>query len=97
MDDFLTIDPPDFMADRTMALVLMLFKTLNIPIASHKTEGPTTCLEYLGIILDSNKLEARLPLNKVERINEILLSFLDKKSCTKRELLSLLGHLNFAS
>ena len=35
--------------------------------------------------------------NKVEIINEILLSFLDKKSCTKRELLSLLGHLNFAS
>ena len=97
LDDFLTIDPPDFMADRTMALVLMLFKTLNIPIASHKTEGPTTCLEYLGIILDSNKLEAHLPLNKVERINEILLSFLDKKSCTKRELLSPLGHLNFAS
>ena len=47
--------------------------------------------------MDSNKLEARLPLNKVERINEILLSFLGKKSCTKRELLSLLGHLNFAS
>ena len=98
LDDFLTTDPSDFMADRTMALVLMLFKTLNIPIASHKTEGtPTTCLAYLGIILDSNKLEACLPLNKVERINEILLSFLDKKSCTKRELLSLLGHLNFAS
>ena len=29
LDDFLTIDPPDFMADRTMALVLMLFKTLR--------------------------------------------------------------------
>ena len=53
--------------------------------------------EYLGIILDSTSLEARLPVNKVQGINNILVSFLDKKSCTKRELLSLLGHLNFAS
>ena len=97
LDDFLTIDSPEFLADRTMALLLMLFKTLNIPLASHKTIGPTTCLEYLGIILDSTSLEARLPVNKVHRINNILVSFLDKKSCTKRELLSLLGHLNFAS
>ena len=80
-----------------MAVLLMLFKTLNIPVAPHKTVGPSTCLEYLGIILDSTALEARLPVNKVQRINIILLSFLDKKTCTKRELLSLLGHLNFAS
>ena len=96
LDDFLTIDPPEFMAERTMALLLMLFKTLNIPIAAHKTEGPTTCLEYLGIILDSKLSEARLPTNKVDRINGILKSFLDKKSCSKKQLLSLLGHLNFA-
>ena len=97
LDDFLTIDPPEFMAERTMALLLMLFKTLNIPIAAHKTEGPTTCLEYLGIVLDSELSEARLPTNKVDRINGILKSFLDKKSCSKKQLLSLLGHMNFAS
>ena len=85
------------MAERTMALLLMLFKTLNIPIAAHKTEGPKTCLEYLGIILDSELSEARLPTNKVDRINGILKSFLDKKSCSKKQLLSLLDHLNFAS
>ena len=85
LDDFLTIDPPEFMAERTMALLLMLFKTLNIPIAAHKTEGPTTCLEYLGIILDSKLSEARLPTNKVDRINGILKSFLDKKSCSKKK------------
>ena len=43
----------------------------------HKTVGATTCLEYLGIILDSTSLEARFPVNK------ILVSFLHKKSCTK--------------
>ena len=96
LDDFLTIDPPDYMAERTMSLLTMLFKRLNIPIAINKTVGPTQCLEYLGIILDTNKMEARLPIEKVQRISEILQSFQNRKSCTKRELLSLLGHLNFA-
>ena len=42
-------------------------------------------------------MEARLPLVKVQRIQGILQEFNVKKSCNKRELLSLLGHLNFAS
>ena len=41
-------------------------------------------------------MEARLPKEKVVRICEILHTFKHKKSCSKRELLSLLGHLNFA-
>ena len=80
-----------------MALITLLFKKLQIPIAPNKTVGPTTCLEYLGIILDTEAMEARLPLVKVQRIQGILQEFSVKKSCTKRELLSLLGHLNFAS
>ncbi|CAG2193680.1 unnamed protein product [Mytilus edulis] len=52
-DDFLTIDPPHAEGDRSMALMMMIFKRLNVPIAMHKTVGPVSCLEYLGIILDS--------------------------------------------
>ncbi|CAG2187989.1 unnamed protein product [Mytilus edulis] len=55
LDDFLTIDPPHAEGERSMALMMMIFKRLNVPIAMHKTVGPVTCLEYLGIILDSEK------------------------------------------
>lgn len=61
LDDFLSIDAPDYPAERTMALISMLFTSLNIPTALHKTIGPTTCLEFLGIILDTVLMEARLP------------------------------------
>lgn len=64
LDDFLTIDAPNQDGDRTMALLTMIFNRLNIPIAPHKTVGPTTCLEYLGILLDTVKMEARLPEEK---------------------------------
>ncbi|CAG2196502.1 unnamed protein product [Mytilus edulis] len=68
LDDFLTIDPPHAEGERSMALMMMIFKRLNVQIAMHKTVGPVTCLEYLGIILDSEKMEARLPQEKVDRI-----------------------------
>ena len=97
LDDFLTVDKPTYDADRTMALISLVFNQLNVPLAAHKTMGPCTELEYLGIILDSNKLQARLPSEKVVRMLDILSSLENKKSCTKRELLQLLGHLNFAA
>ncbi|CAG2232425.1 unnamed protein product [Mytilus edulis] len=97
LDDFLTVDPPEFDAERTMALMTMIFNRLNVPLAANKTMGPLTCIEYLGIVLDTDKLEARLPANKVERICKFIISIIQKSTCTKRELLQLLGHLNFAS
>jgi hypothetical protein len=97
LDDFLTLDRPDYCAERTMAVLMMIFHRLTIPIAAHKTMGPCTVLEYLGIELDSIKMQARLPENKVQRILQFLDSFLARKTCTKRELLQLLGHLYFAS
>ena len=80
-----------------MEILYSIFDRLHIPMAKHKTVGPVTVIEYLGIILDSNLMEARLPTDKLERITSYLNDFLTKKSCTKRELLQLLGHLNFAS
>ena len=41
-------------------------------------------------------MEARLPLDKVERIQASLASFKSRKSCTLKELQSLIGTLNFA-
>ncbi|XP_006824681.2 LOW QUALITY PROTEIN: uncharacterized protein LOC102804035 [Saccoglossus kowalevskii] len=79
-----------------MALLTLIFGRLGIPLAPHKTVGPTTTLEFLGIELDTIKMEARLPLVKLNRLLDLLDEFLLRRSCTKRQLLSLLGHLNFA-
>lgn len=96
LDDFLVIVLQQGDAYATMETLLCLFKRLCVSLAPHKTEGPTNVLECLGIILDTVRMEARLPVDKVNRTIEIIDSFSRRKSCTKRELLSLLGHLNFA-
>ncbi|XP_033745627.1 uncharacterized protein LOC117331141 [Pecten maximus] len=97
LDDFITFEHPSGCGDRNMALLHLIFNRLGIPMAKHKTCGLSTVMEYLGIVLDSGKMEARLPMDKLVRISELLNSFQHRHSCTKRELLQRLGHLNFAS
>ena len=43
-----------------MSLLNLRFGSLNIPLALRKCVGSTVCLEYLGIILNSSKMQARL-------------------------------------
>ena len=76
--------------------MLLTFRNLGIPIAANKTEGPSTTLEFMGIILDTVRMEARLPADKVERIQASLALFQTKRTCTLKELQSLIGTLNVA-
>lgn len=97
LDDFLVVIDPTADAASIKRTFLAIFSELQVPLAAHKTEGPSMCLEYLGVILDTKNMQARLPENKVERIQQALAGFSTRRTCTKQELLSLLGHMNFAS
>lgn len=76
LDDFITFEHPLNHAQTNMDLLYHIFNTLNVPMAKHKTAGPDTVIEYLGIILDSNLMEARLPQDKLDRITSYLQAFL---------------------
>ena len=41
---------------------------LGIPLALEKVEGPSQCLTFLGITLDTERMEARFPSDKLLRI-----------------------------
>ncbi|CAF1481001.1 unnamed protein product [Didymodactylos carnosus] len=75
-----------------MAILTTVFKRLNIPIAAHKTVGPETTLEYLGLILDTLLFETRLPQEKVDRMKAMINRVGSHDRVTKRKLLQLLGH-----
>ena len=54
-------------------------------------------LEFVGILLDSNKMDARpLPVDKLTRIRETLGQWTNRKSATLQELQSLIGTLQLA-
>lgn len=96
LDDFLAVEESSH-NPQAMIRLLDLFSHLNVPTAPGKVVGPVTCLEFLGIILDTVLLEARLPADKIARIKDLISLFQHKKKCTKRELLSLIGVFSFAA
>ena len=102
LDDFLIIEPAssspplNLLCQQSLNSMLLTFRNLGIPIAANKTEGPSTTLEFMGIILDTLRMEARLPVDKVEQIQASLALFQTKRTCTLAELQSLIGTLNFA-
>ena len=61
---------------------------LGIPLAIEKVGGPAMVLDFLGIVLDTERMEARLPKDKLERIQLAIQEWLHKRSATKREILS---------
>ena len=70
---------------------------LGVPLAQHKTEGPTTCLSFLGMGLDTRHMTLRLPRDKLARLQAGIAAWHLKRACTKRDLLSLIGQLQHAS
>ena len=69
---------------------------LGFPIADHKLEGPATTISFLGISINAAQGVLRLPQEKLSRLKSLILSWLQKKSCHKRELLSLIVQLQHA-
>ena len=98
LDDFLTMGKPQasecYSNLTTMKQVCQL---LGVPLAAEKVEGPSTCLEFLAITLDTIRMETRLPEEKLSRLKTTVISWLDKRKATKRQILSLVGLLQHAA
>ena len=98
LDDFLTLGPPGTLeCHQNLELLTQVCRMLGIPLATKKVEGPTTCLDFLGIQLDTVPMEARLPEDKLIRTRTTIQEWLNRRSATKREILSLVGLLQHAA
>ena len=97
LDDFLFISPEKEKCNKGLQTFLTLCSKIGVPIAEEKTEGPHQILTFLGIELDSNVMEARLPKDKLEKGQKMISEFMTKEKVTLTELQSLTGFLNFTT
>lgn len=65
----------------------------GVPLALDKLLGPSTVFPFLGIELDTDTMELRLPADKLHSLQSLIKSRQGKKSHTNHSLLSLTGHL----
>ncbi|KAL2096688.1 hypothetical protein ACEWY4_008836 [Coilia grayii] len=96
LDDFLAVTPPSAPPTTGRQTILKVFSNLGVPISEEKTDGPAYSLEFLGITLNTRDFSTSLPKEKIDRILTVIACFAACPNKTKIEVLSLLGHLNFA-
>ena len=66
---------------------------LGIPLAADKCEGPSTKITFLGIGIDTSVGEFSLPIEKLNQLRDLLEDWGDRKTCTCKDLESLIGYL----
>ena len=101
LDDFLILGQANTQACQDwLSRALSLCDQVGLPVAPEKTEGPTTNLIFLGIEIDTQKMQLRLPPDKMIRLRAAIARWSHHRGPTsgrKRDLLSLIGLLGHAA
>ena len=61
-----------YLDDFLLAITLQTLAWLGVPVATHKTEGPTSTLVFLGILIDTDNFELRLPAENLTRLQQMI-------------------------
>ena len=96
LDDYFLANTSREACQADMDTFLRICSELGVPIADDKLEGPSTCLTYLGIEIDTVSMTVRLPAEKLSKLKSMVLEWAGRRKCRKRDLLSLIGFLAFA-
>lgn len=97
IDDFVVVGRADSdECERSMAAFKETCRVLGMPLDDTKEEGPSEVITFLGIEIDTRRMELRLPQTKLEELRGILKKWRGMKSCRRRDLESIVGSLNHA-
>ena len=95
-DDFFLVSTQDIeQARRELATVIRAFKEMGIPLAEDKVEGPAIKIIYLGILANSHDMTIEITPERYQETLSYLPRWLSRRTCTKKDLLSLIGRLSF--
>lgn len=97
LDDFLflgTAGSRVFLA--LLCTMERISESFGAPLAPEKNKGPRTVIKFLGITIDSDHMEFRLPDDKDQDLRQGVHRVRAAKKIWLQELQSLLGKLNFA-
>ena len=99
VDDFLLLHTSKVYCTVALVAALALAQDLGfkVNLAPHKTSLPCFCLKYVGIVVDSARMELRLPADKLAKLVAGCESALAVQQVPIRDLQSLVGLLQWGS
>ena len=98
LDDYVTLGPPDSSTCASnLQAMLNVCEDVGFDVNPSKVVQPTPVIEFLGIIIDSIRMELRISHDRLTSIMQELETWRGRKRARKRDLLSLIGKLIFVS
>ena len=97
LDDFITVAPTESECMSARDTVTNVLRFLGFHVAYEKLVYPSKCVIYLGIIIDSVRMELRLPECKLTKLVSLINSIEIQKRVSKKNLESLGGLLSHCS
>ena len=96
LDDFFFANSTNSLCQIDLENAEYIFDCIKVPLAMDKKEGPSQVITFLGIEIDTSVMVLRLPQDKLRKAKDLISEWVDKSSCSKQDLLSLIGFLSFA-
>lgn len=94
IDDCILVSRDKCHLEKGVKAALSLFDSLGLTINLKKSFlKPTSCIEYLGVILDSKAMTVTLTQNKKDKIKSLASDLLNSKSVSIRQLAAFIGNL----
>ena len=72
LDDYIMVPNSIDKALVQRDILTSTFESLGVPLEYSKLEGPSSCLTFLGIEVDTESLQLRLPSDKLSRLKSEL-------------------------
>ena len=94
IDEIITVSSSREKCQKSLDTIVQVVQAAGFEVQQRKTIGPARVIEYLGIEIDTCKKQLKISVDKLEHTKSIVQEWCDRKDCTKRELLSLIGTLN---
>ena len=94
IDDFLIFGQNELQCLKNLQKFIETMLELGVPLSKPKTFRPSTRMEFLGIVLDTQAMTAHVPENKIAEYSKEVEKYLGADTITLKGLQSLLGKLN---
>ena len=94
LDNFVTAGAPDI--SNNLEAMLSVCQKINAPVKLTKVEGPSTSITFLGIVINTITMTASISSERKQELLSALQSMIERRKCTKQQLLILIGKLSFA-
>ena len=95
LDDYLFAALIKAICDQQCDTFLQICALINFPVSLEKTFRATTCLTFLGFLLDTVNQTVSVPIDKICKARELIQEVLNKKKVTVHTVQRLCGFLNF--